>query len=80
MKLLFNIEKKESKKLKSFKILLEYMNQRPPIRAGRARAVQVEEMYLSGNRSTILYLKILAYLDNPSEEAVSESSQIKEEH
>ena len=41
------------------------------IRAERARAVQVEEMYLSWNYG---YLKILVpYLENFSEEGISES-------
>ena len=54
------------------------MSQSAPntIRAGRSRAVKVEVMYLPGNCTSTMYsyLKILVpYLDNPSEEAISES-------
>ena len=49
-KLSLDIEKKKSKKLKSFQKLLEQMNQSPQHnRAGRARAMQEEERYLQRN-------------------------------
>ena len=52
------------------------------IRAGSAREMQVEEMHYPepGNWSAI-YLKIMVpYQDNLSEEAISESCKIKEQH
>ena len=72
------IEKKQSKKLKSFQKLLDELEPSSTITTGRARAVQVED---SKETDQKLYLKaLLTYLDNPSEKALSEISEIKEQH
>ena len=53
-KLLLGIEKQESKKLKIFQKLLEYMNQSTQNRT--IRAVQKEEMYLFTRKLTKDYI------------------------
>ena len=75
------IEKKESKKLKSFQKLLEQINQSQynQSRAGRAKAV--EEMFTRKLTKNLAYLQILVpYLNNPSEEVILESQEIREKH
>ena len=75
-RLLSELEKKESKKLKSFQKNITKAEFRAVcrIRANKARAVQVEE---TGQ----LYLKIWeSYLDNHSGKIKSASPQIEEQH
>ena len=55
-KLLLEIEKNESKKVKISKITR--VNEPESIRAGRARAIQIKKMYLP-EKTDQLYLKIL---------------------
>ena len=55
-KSLFDLEKKESKKQKSCQKIIGVYEQEPSVQsAGRGRAVQIEEMYLtkSGNWSSL---------------------------
>ena len=87
--LLLEIEKKESKTLKTFQKLLEQIRQSPQYNqniAGRARAEQREKMFMrklprTSQLSSQTYLEILVpYLNNSSEETIFGSNKIKEQH
>lgn len=79
---MFELEKNKPKKIKSF---TSYLSKRTralsTIRASTVTAGQVKEFTYQNLRTGPLYLKILVpYLDNPYEEIISESIQIKEEY
>ena len=69
---MLEIEKMESKKLKTFQKLLEWISSSTilsTIRAGRARAE--EEMFTwKLTTKNQAYLEIVPYLNNPSEESI----------
>ena len=77
---MLEIEKMESKKLKIFQKLLEWMSSSTilsTIRAGRARAEEERFTWRKLRpRKDWAYLEIVPYLNNPSEEAIFGSSKI----
>ena len=78
-KLLFWLEKNENKKLKSCQNITREDEQEPLVQsAGRARAVPVEKWTKTWKLAIYIWKYWWHALDKPSEETISESSQIKD--
>ena len=76
---MFELERKENKKLKSF----NYDELEPSVqsRHGKPEQCKQRKCIYQNLETGPIYTKIpMPYLDNPSEEAISENNQIKEYH
>ena len=82
--LLLEIEKKESKSLTFFQKLLDQTSQNLQYNQSRQSQSSKENIYLRGNsdqQELDIYLEILVpHLNNPFEEVIFGSNEIKEEH